>query len=75
MTKTNTRNYHTPNNHTDHTTFGGLIHFSDFNNTYRGKDEIESPMARRIMSDWKFDQQCKQAIQSRNSYNNCKKGR
>lgn len=44
----------------DHTTFGGLIYPSDFNtnsivkNNYNG-----SPIAKRIASDDKFDQQCK----------------
>lgn len=70
-----TKNYYIPSNYADHSTFGGEIYFSDFNTEYRGNDQKESSIAKRIMSDWKFDQQCKHAIQSRNNYNNYKKGK
>lgn len=42
-----------------HTTFGGYIYPSDFNTDYRGKDNPKgSPIARRILSDQRFDEQC-----------------
>lgn len=50
----------------DHATFGGIIYPSDFNTDYRGKDNTYgSPIAQRIISDQKFDQQCKKAIEGR----------
>lgn len=54
-----TRNYYTPSNYADHSTFGGTIYLSDFATDYVGKSQKDSSIARRIMSDWKFDQQCK----------------
>lgn len=51
----------------DHATFGGIIYPSDFNTDYRGKDNTYgSPIAQRIISDRKFDQQCRKAIEERN---------
>lgn len=44
----------------DHTKFGGLIYPSDFDTNYRGKDNTYgSSIAMRIISDRKFDDQCK----------------
>ena len=44
----------------DHSTFGGLIFPSDFNTDNRGKNNYNgSPIAKRIDSDNKFDQQCR----------------
>ena len=44
----------------DYTTFGGIIHPSDFNTDYRGKDTPNgSSVANRIISDWNFDKNCK----------------
>lgn len=44
----------------DHTKFGGLIFPSDFNTDYRGKDNTNgSTIAQRIISDKKFDKQCR----------------
>lgn len=52
--------YRTRNYKVDHTTFGGIIYPSDFNTDYRGKDNTNgSFIAQRIISDWKFDKQCK----------------
>lgn len=62
---TRTRNYYTSSNHTDHSTFGGIICFSDFNTNYRGDDQKESSIAKRIISDWKFDECCRQNALSR----------
>jgi hypothetical protein len=51
----------------DRTKFGGLIKLSDFNTDYRGKDNTYgSPIAQRIISDWKFDEQCRKNVESRN---------
>ena len=55
----NTKNYYTSSNYADHTTFGGTIYLSDFETDYAGKSQKDSSIARRIMSDWRFDQQCK----------------
>lgn len=44
----------------DHSTFGGLIYPSDFNTDNNGKKNYNgSPIAKRIASDDKFDQQCR----------------
>lgn len=61
------RNYYTPSNYADHSTFGGLIYYSDFNTTYRGNDQHESSIARRIMNDWKFDQDCERDAENRDN--------
>lgn len=51
----------------DHTKFGGLIKFSDFNTNYRSKDNTHSSkIAQRIISDQKFDEQCRKNVESRN---------
>lgn len=48
---------------TDHTKFGGIIYPSDFNTDYRGKDNTHgSTIASRIISDKKFDEQCRKNI-------------
>ena len=71
-----TRNYctQTPSSYTDHTTFGGLICYSDFNTEYR-KDASESgsSIAKDILSDWKFDQKCKKNIEDRDNRKSYKK--
>lgn len=44
----------------DATKFGGVIYASDFETDFRGKDELHgSPIAQRIMRDWRFDEQCR----------------
>lgn len=50
----------------DHSTFGGEIYFTDFCTDYRGNNEKESPIAKRIISDWKFDKACERNIKNRN---------
>lgn len=65
--------YRTGHYETDHSTFGGLIYFTDFCTDYRGKDERKSPIADRIISDWKFDEQCRKSIEQRNKQRNYKK--
>lgn len=47
-------------NYADHTRFGGLIYESDFNTEYR-KDASKSgsSIAKDIISDWKFDEDCR----------------
>ena len=50
--------YRTGNYSVYHTTFGGVIYESDFETDYRGKDQKESSIARRIESDRRFDKQC-----------------
>lgn len=59
--------YHTHSQHcgADHSRFGGVIYASDFN-TDRGRklNTDGSPIARRIISDRKFDLQCLNRIAS-----------
>ena len=66
-----TRNYYrTGNYNTDQTRIGGIIYYSDFNTDFRGKDNTNgSEIARRIMSDRKFDMQCKRNIENNKSRN------
>ena len=72
-----TRNYYTTVNYrTDHSTFGGTINFSDFC-TDHNRSEKSKSWAERIVSDWKFDEQCKKNMENRNrnkNYKNYKKG-
>ena len=52
-------NYKTETYH-DATRFSGLIYASDFETEFRGKDKPNgSDIAKRIMSDWRFDDQCR----------------
>lgn len=45
--------------HADPSAFGGVIYPSDFDTNSGGRDNFKgSPIARRILSDWKFDEQC-----------------
>lgn len=57
--------------HKDPTRFSGLIHLSDFETDYRGKDNTDgSTIAQRIITDWKFDEHCrKNKIQTTNYKN------
>lgn len=69
-----TRNYYTTGNYkTDHTTFGGTINFSDFC-TDHNRSEKSKSWAERIMSDWRFDEQCKKNALNRDRNKNYKKG-
>lgn len=53
-------NFHRTKTYKDPTTFGGLILPSDFNTNYRGKNNTNgSDIASRIMSDKRFDNQCR----------------
>ena len=54
MTK---HNYFTETYDKQHIHFGGIIHFSDFNTDYRGKDNLNgSTIASRIASDLNWEQ-------------------
>ena len=69
-----TKNYYTTGNYkTDHTTFGGTINFSDFC-TDHNRSEKSKSWAERIMSDWRFDEQCKKNALNRDRNKNYKKG-
>ncbi len=58
--------YRTENYSIDHSTFGGIIYQSDFETYYRGKDNNNgSSIAQRIVSDLKFDEQCRKNIENR----------
>lgn len=61
--------YRTENYKVDHTQFGGIILPSDFNTDYRGKDNVNgSTIAKRIISDKKFDQQCRKNKVNQQNY-------
>jgi len=50
----------------DHSTFGGIIYQSDFETDCRGKDNKNgSSIAQRIVSDLRFDKQCKNNMENR----------
>lgn len=50
----------------DPTKFGGIIYPSDYTTDYRGKNSTKgSPIASRIMQDQKFDNQCKNNKENR----------
>ena len=69
-----TKNYYTTGNYkTDHTTFGGTINFSDFC-TDHNRSEKSKSWAERIVSDWRFDEQCKKNALNRDRNKNYKKG-
>lgn len=57
--------------HVDHSTFGGVIYPSDFETDYREKHNFHgSHIASRIMSDMRFDKQCKKNIEIREKTKN-----
>lgn len=62
-----TKNFYTTENYkVDHSTFGGKIYLSDFETDYRGKNSINgSSIAQRIVSDLRFDEQCRKNIENR----------
>ena len=69
-----TRNYcRTGNYKPDHSTFGGIINFSDFCTDYNRSEKSKS-WAGRIVSDWKFDEHCRKNIENRDRNKNYKKG-
>ena len=52
----------------DHSTFGGIICFSDFTTDYGGKSNTNgSEIAKRIAGDKGFDEQCRKNIQWKES--------
>ena len=69
-----TRNYYTTGSYNqDYSTFGGIINFSDFCTDHHRSEKSKS-WAERIVSDWKFDEQCKKNTESRDRNKNYKKG-
>lgn len=66
-----TETFYRTGNYNDPTRFGGLIYYSDFNTNFRNEDNTKkgSEIARRIMSDRKFDMQCKRNIENNKSRN------
>lgn len=55
---------------TDHTKFGGKIYLSDFETDYKRKSNTNgSTIAQRIMSDHRFDEQCRKNIEARRKNN------
>ena len=69
-----TRNYYTTGNYNpDYSTFGGTINFSDFCTDHHRSEKSKS-WAERIVSDWKFDEQCKKDALNRDRNKNYKKG-
>ena len=68
-----TRNYYRTGNYKpDHSTFGGIINFSDFCTDYNRSEKSKS-WAERIVSDWKFDEHCRKKIENRDRNKNYKK--
>ena len=65
--------YRTGNYKPDHSTFGGIINFSDFC-TDNNRSEKTKSWAERIVSDWKFDEQCRKNALNRDRNKNYKKG-
>ena len=63
-------------NYINHTTFGGVIYDFDFNTEYIGKSKANegSSIARRIASDWKFDNTCRVQAENRDRQMKYKKG-
>ena len=58
-----TRNYFTtPSNYLDHSTFGGKISNYSFD-----AHTTMSDIASQIISDWKFDQDCKRKAENRDN--------
>lgn len=56
-----TRNYHRTGNYkSDHSTCGSIIYNYDFDGYVSMSTIVE-----RIISDWKFDEQCKRIIENR----------
>lgn len=52
----------------DHSKFGGVICQSDFDTEHRCKSAKNvSSIAQRIMSDMRFDEQCRRNIETRNN--------
>ena len=71
--ETTTTFYRTENYKPDHSSFGGTINFSDFC-TDHNRSEKSKSWAERIVSDWRFDEQCKKNALNRDRNKNYKKG-
>ena len=74
-----TRNYDKKlNNYENHTRFGGYVRSSDFDIYPSLKDpngyHTMTDIAERIISDWKFDEQCKKNAENRDKTKKYKKG-
>ncbi len=54
------------NTYLNHNTYGGAINVESFNTEYRGFSTI-SDIAGRILSDMKFDEQCRKNCERRDS--------
>ena len=67
-----TRNYYRTGNYKpDHSTFGGIMSNGDFCTEYSQKS---GEHIKDIISDWKFDEDCKKNAESRDKRKNYKKG-
>lgn len=64
---TNNRNYYTSSNYANHTRFGGTIS----NYSFDGHSTM-SDIASQIVSDWKFDKQCRKNAEDRDKVKNYK---
>ena len=62
--------YRTRNYKPNHSTFGGIITNADFNTNGRkdNPDSISS-VVKDIISDWRFDEQCRKNIENRMKIN------
>lgn len=49
----------------DHRCFGGIIYEKDFGGLAKNTNHYSSPIAERIMADWRFDQHCKKNAEQR----------
>ena len=59
----------------DHSTFGGIIHTSDFNTGNRiGTNTNGSPLASRVIADRRFDNMCCINVKSRDRQSKYRKG-
>ena len=69
-----TRNYYKTGNYKpNHSTYGGIINFSDFCTDYNRSKKSKS-WAERIVSDWKFDEECRKNAENTIRRRNYKKG-
>ena len=69
-----TRNYYRTGNYKqDHSTYGGIINFSDFCTDYNRSKKSKS-WAERIGSEWKCDEECRKNAENTIRRRNYKKG-
>lgn len=52
----------------DHRCFGGVVYESDFYEMMKTRGNRSSPIAERIMSDWRFDEKCKRKAKMRDLF-------